>query len=294
MNNSDNRHAKTPRENPFAADGGDMQRRRFGLTHASPGIDNLLSFPAKSRGEETPDGKDETCSTNTDNDTSPITRPSTGANSPRKNKPSPKRTRRGPNPIGVLMPTLALPKSLSGYRPQDVGLVTHATIAILAPHIRTLDFVQISERVLDVTGALVNGDNVNRRRVLMLTAAGHAANYLRRFVPAEPWELLGCEFDTGGGRTDLAWRNAETGVVFFDEIKTHNRPISALSAAVVGQVKRQAAGGVVGFGDMFAGVRLLTFGSLHMASLIHPDHKQVRLAATPEEPLRVRTEGDAS
>lgn len=189
------------------------------------------------------------------------------------------------------MPSIALPKTLSGYRPQDVGLVTHAAIAILAPALPDLDPVTLSERVLDITGALVNGDNHNRRRVLMLTAAGHVSTYLRRFAPTAPWELLGCEFDTGGGRTDLAWQNAETGVVFFDEIKTHNRSISEISVRVISQANGQAAGGVEQFGDLFAGVRILPFGALHLATLAHPSSKRILLSPTQAEPLR---QSDAS
>lgn len=262
---------------------GDMQRRRRGIPSPSdlqnPGF--VVSFPTSTR-TSVRITEESTCAGLSD-DTASSARPATGQDSPPKK-------RRGRNSIGVILPGLTLPATLSGYRPQDVGLVTHAAIAILTPHLRDLTAVTIAERVLDVTGALVNGENINRRRVLMLTAAGHTAAYLRRFAPDSPWELLGCEFDSTGGRTDLAWRNPETGLVFFDEIKTHNRPITGLSAVVVGQVKRQAAGGVSQFGDLFAGVRLLPFGSLHLASLIHPDHKQVRLAATPQAPLQVRTQ----
>ncbi|UUZ60572.1 hypothetical protein [Nocardioides sp. B-3] len=189
------------------------------------------------------------------------------------------------------MPSLALPKELSGYRPQDVGLVTHAAIAILAPALPGLDPVTLPERVLDITGALVNGDNHNRRRVLMLTAAGHVCTYLRRFAPTAPWELLGCEFDTGGGRTDVAWRHTETGVVFFDEIKTHNRSISQISDRVIAQANRQAVGGMEQFGDLFAGVRILPFGALHLVTLAHPASKRILLSPTQAEPLR---QSDAS
>lgn len=191
------------------------------------------------------------------------------------------------------MPTLALPKNLSGYRPQDVGLVTHAAVAILAPYVRELSPVELPERVLDVTGALVNGKNVNRRRVLMLTAAGHVATYFRRFAPTADWALLGCEFDTTGGRTDLAWQHTGTGRVFFDELKTHNRSVAALSSQTVAQAKRQGEGGVRQFGDLFAGVRVLPFGALHLVTLVHPTKVRVSLSATPAEPLRTVTTGGA-
>ena len=183
------------------------------------------------------------------------------------------------------MPGIQLPRTMSGYRPQDVGLVTHATIAILAPALPTLDPVTLPERVLDVTGALVNGDNVNRRRVLMLTAAGHVSTYLRRFAPTQPWELLGCEFDTGGGRTDLAWRHTETGEVFFDEIKTHNRSVSQISDRVISQANRQGEGGVEQFGDLFRGVRIVPLGALHLTTLAYPNSKRLLLRPTPAQPL---------
>lgn len=222
----------------------------------------------------------------TDDTAPPNARISAGATPPRQDTRRPKRSQRGPNSIGVLLPTLSLPKNLSGYRPQDVGLVTHAAVAILAPHSQDLSADELPERVLDVTGALVNGENVNRRRVLMLTAAGHVATYLRRFAPSTPWELLGCEFQTGHGRTDLAWRHGETGEVFFDELKTHNRAQSVIASRTIAQVKRQGTGGVEQFGDAFRGVRLLPFGALHLTTLVHPDLRRVAIAPTPSEPLR--------
>ena len=185
------------------------------------------------------------------------------------------------------MPTLALPKNLSGYRPQHVGLLTHAAVEILAPYARDLSPVELPERVLDVTGALVNGDNVNRRRVLMFTAAGHVATYFRRLAPSLDWNLLGCEYDTTGGRTDLAWQHAETGRVFFDELKTHNRPITALASTTVAQATRQAEGGLRQFGDLFAGVRVLPFGALHLTTLILPGQTRALLRPTREDPTRL-------
>lgn len=187
------------------------------------------------------------------------------------------------------MPGLTLPKELSGYRPQDVGLVTHAAVAILAPHAQALTAIELPERVLDVCGALVNGKNVNRRRVLMLTAAGHVATYFRRLSPAAPWTLLGCEFDTTGGRTDVAWQHAETGQVFFDELKTHNRSITEVGSENVAQAKRQGEGGVRLFGDDFAGVRLIPFGALHLTTLVHPSCARILLSPTAAEPLRSAT-----
>lgn len=290
-------------------DGGEMQRSKRGLGPSAnaPGSPSqvggapslstsqadavVLSFPTKVRTRVRPPGEEQTLwQGEADDAESSPARASTGATRPRATPRSPKRTQRGPNPIGVLMPTLALPKNLSGYRPQDVGLVTHAAVAILAPYARDYTPFELAEHLLDVTGALVNGKNVNRRRVLMLTAASHVAVYFRRFAPTTDWALLGCEFDTTGGRTDLAWQHTETGRVFFDELKTHNRSVAALSSQTVAQAKRQGEGGVRQFGDLFAGVRVLPFGALHLVTLVHPDHIRVPLSATPSDPLRTTTD----
>lgn len=271
---------------PQSLNGAARQRRRYGKTASSPDAGTptgavVLPFPSRDANE----GQDHAVPSMPARqaDVHVLDRPAVGRSI------APKQGR-GRSSIGVLLPGLALPKELSGYRPQDVGLVTHAAIAILAPSARDLSLDALPEHVLDVTGALVNGDNVNRRRVLMLTAAGHVATYLRRFIPAEPWDLIGCEFDTGQGRTDLAWQNTQTGQVFFDEIKTHNRPITALSSQVVGQVKGQGEGGRALFGEAFAGVRLLPLGSLHLTSLIPPDRTRASLSPTASEPLRLTTD----
>lgn len=188
------------------------------------------------------------------------------------------------------MPTLSLPDTLSGYRPQDVGLLTHAAVAILAPYAQSLSPVELPARVLDVCGDLVNGENVNRRRVLLLTATGHVCTYFRRYCPTEDWALLGAEFDTTGGRTDVAWRHADTGQVFFDELKTHNRAVTSVGTETVAQAKRQGEGGDRLYGEAFAGVRVIPFGALHLVTLVHPARKRQPLAPTPGQPLRLREE----
>ena len=315
MTNDDIDEAKTTAD-AFAQarlDGADRQRRRFGYEPlATDGVSRqasnlasqddaiVLQFPSLNRtlvrstatGEEAPCTPDTTVGTagglgaSTGTDVNPASPPSAGASCPRSTVRSPKRVTRGTNPIGVIVPALKLPKELSGYRPQDVGLVTHATVAILAPALPILNRDELAERVMDVAGGLLSGGNHSRRRVLMLTAAGHAATYLRRFAPNEPWELLGCEFDTGSGVTDLAWRHVGTNVVFFDELKTHNRPQQRIASRVMTQIKKQSAGGQNQFGTRFAGVRLVPLGSLHLVSLVRHDRKRVLLAPTPDEPLR--------
>lgn len=268
------------------ADGADRQRRRFGHNTDQASQDDaiVLQFPSRNRTPVRLREEEKPCGS-TGSDVSPTSPPPAGASCPRTDR-SPKRVARGTNPIGVIVPALKLPKELSGYRPQDVGLVTHATVAILAPALPILNRDELPERVMDVAGGLLSGGNHNRRRVLMLTAAGHAATYLRRFAPNEPWELLGCEFDTGSGVTDLAWRHVGTNVVFFDELKTHNRPQQKIASRVMTQTKNQAAGGQEQFGSRFAGVRLIPLGSLHLVSLVRQDRKRMPLMPTPDEPLR--------
>ncbi|MGY1632946.1 hypothetical protein ACI784_14685 [Geodermatophilus sp. SYSU D01186] len=141
----------------------------------------------------------------------------------------------------------------------------------------------LPERIHDLAGALVDGDNVNRRRVLLSTAAGHAATYLRRLTPTG-WALLGCEFDTGNGRVDLAWQHGD-GRVFFDEVKTVNRPIGLLTSSWVDQAARYARGGKDRYGAAFVGVRLLPIGSLHCTALVRADGTFSRLSPTSVEPL---------
>jgi hypothetical protein len=175
---------------------------------------------------------------------------------------------------------------LSGYRPNDAGVLTHALIAVLAPVLPTLTDVTLSERLFDLAGAMVSGENVNRRRALAATATGHAAAYLRRFAPSSPWRLLGCEFDTGNGRVDLAWKHTVTNIVFYDEIKTTNRSVAALSQDWLVQANRYATAGRAEHGDNFAGVRLVPLGALHLMSLCLPD-LVTRLDASKTEPLRL-------
>lgn len=211
-----------------------------------------------------------------------------GAQTPRP-KPKP----RPSSSIGVLVPGISLPKELSGYRAQDVGLLTHAVLAIVTPCLRTIEPTDLVEHVLDVAGGLVNGTNHNRRRSLQQTATAYACRYLRRFAPAEPWQLIGAEFQTGEGRTDLAWQHGETGDVFFDEIKTHSRSIDRIGDEVIDQALRQAAGGFACFGAKFRGVRVLPFGALHHATLVRSATDRMGLAPTPDAPLNPRPNGAA-
>lgn len=280
-----------PFTGPHVVDGAAMQRRKRGLISASQQPGNVIPFPSMNRTTVRSEEREQPCQSGAD-DTGSSTPAliGAGATSPRSPKRRPQGAGRGPSQIGVLMPTLSLPDTLSGYRPQDVGLLTHAAIAILAPHAQSLSPVQLPARVLDVCGDLVNGDNVNRRRVLLLTATGHVCTYFRRYCPTAEWALLGAEFDTSGGRTDVAWRHTSTGQVFFDELKTHNRAINDVGSDTVAQAKRQGEGGDRLYGDAFTGVRVIPFGALHLVTLVHPARKRQPLAPTPSQPLRPREE----
>lgn len=273
-----------------AANGGEMQRRKRGIASASQAAANVVPFPSNRTHVRLAEGEQPCRGGADDTGSSTPALTGAGATSPRSPKRRPQGAGRGPSQIGVLMPTLSLPDTLSGHRPQDVGLLTHAAIAILAPHAQTLPLVELPARVLDVCGALVNGDNVNRRRVLLLTATGHVCTYFRRYCPSSDWHLLGAEFDTTGGRTDLAWQHTGTGQVFFDELKTHNRAVTELASDTVAQAKRQGEGGARVYREAFAGVRVIPFGALHLVALVHPARKRQPLAPTPRQPLRLREE----
>jgi len=179
---------------------------------------------------------------------------------------------------GVLMPPIAVPEVLSGYRPNDVGVLAHAVIAVMAPDFHLLSQFELPERIWDVAGSFVNGDNVNRRRTLVATAAGHVATYFRRFALRYPWELLGAEFDTTKGRCDLAWGHVD-GRVVFDEVKTMNRPQAGLNPEWVQQAAGYAIGGREVYGDSFVGTRLIPLGSVYLAALVGPDGGPSRLPA---------------
>ncbi len=260
---------------------GSISRRRYGrpISTNRNGDAVVLPFPPRAGHPETAaaeKGKEQPCATDASAPASASPRQPTG-----DALPSPQRN--GSNTLGVLVPPFALPRSLSGYRPQDAGILTHALIAMLVPELPRLTPVTLPERIHDLAGALVGGDNVNRRRVLLSTAAGHAATYLRRLAPTS-WSLLGCEFDTGNGRVDLAWQH-EDGRVFFDEVKTVNRPVAVLTPSWVDQAARYARGGETRFGAQFVGVRLLPIGALHCSALVGGDGRSSVLTPTSADPL---------
>lgn len=260
-------------------DGAAVGRRRRGLTAPDENCrTNVVAFPPRPHagGGQAEGGRP--WATGGDAPHGAATRSTTGP----EPRPSLKGSRRS---LGVLLPALSLKQPLSGYRPSDAGVLTHLLIAIVAPSLPTLTDVTLPERLHDLAGGLVGGENVNRRRVLLATGAGHAAAYLRRYAPIDPWRLLGCEFDTGNGRVDLAWEDTSNGTVLYDEIKTTNRPVAMVPPAWLTQVARYTNAGQEQHGDAFAGVRLVPLGSLHLLSLFRPGGT-VPLSPTRTDPLR--------
>lgn len=187
--------------------------------------------------------------------------------------------------VGVLMPALELTRPLSGRRPNDIGVVTHAIVQMLAPHIADIPAVLIPEKVLDVASALVSIPGVSERRALITTASGNACVYLRRLAPID-WDLLGCEFPVAeGSRVDLAYRHPVDGRVFFDEIKTTKVGLSRPTPEHLAQCDRYRAAGLDKFGNRFAGVRLLYLGALNASRLITPTGDPTHIAPTRQQPL---------
>lgn len=182
------------------------------------------------------------------------------------------------------MPSLDLTRPISGRRPNDIGVLTHAIVQMLAPHLRDIPPALIPEKVLDVASALVDIPRVSGRRALT-TASGNACVYLRRLSPIE-WDLLGCEFVVGdGNRVDLAYRHSIDGRVFFDEIKTAKWGLTRPTDDHLDQCDRYRVAGVAEFGAAFQGVRLLYVGALNASRLITPAGQVVPFAPTPDAPF---------
>jgi hypothetical protein len=189
------------------------------------------------------------------------------------------------------MPSLELTRPISGRRPNDIGVLTHAIVQMLAPHVRDIPPALIPEKVLDVASALLDIPHVSDRRALITTASGNACVYLRRLAPID-WDLLGCEYVVGdGNRVDLAYRNPSDGRVFFDEIKTSKTAHTQPTVPHVAQCERYTRDGVNTFGAHFTGIRVLYLGSLHASRWITPDGTAIRFSPTTTAPFGDDTEG---
>lgn len=178
-----------------------------------------------------------------------------------------------------LGPALSSPDSRT-----SIGRLSHAAIATLAPSAHTLHPDTLTETVLVLARALCPPGRMHRRNSTLV--AGFANEYLRGVIrPRTPWSCIGTEVSNGTGRVDLAWRNTETGAVFFDEVKTTEVTRRVADLGWLDQCRRYSASGVTGFGDLFLGVRLLPLGSMNVAAFVTADNQVLALAPTAADPL---------
>ncbi len=177
--------------------------------------------------------------------------------------------------------------SLSGRGGSDLGVLTHALASTHAPLLAMVPPEELLSRMTGLARGLLDA-NWNRRRVLAAEAVSLAHKYLTRLAPAEPWRLLGVEYETGDGAVDLAWEHGEDGRVLFDELKTSRVATNKVPQGWLEQVRRYAAAGAAQRPASFVGVRLLPLNRMHLARLVSATGPAVRLSPTTSEPLNER------
>ncbi len=179
------------------------------------------------------------------------------------------------------------PQCLIGNEPADapmIGSTVHSVVAILAPLVEEFTTVELAEVTLGLSRGMCSPGRMHRRNATLV--AGFAAEYLRgRARPRPPWVCVDTEAQTTGGVVDLVWQHRETARVFIDEVKTTQVPRRALDKGWVEQAHRYAVAGQCAWGDLFAGVRLLPLGSMHLAALFDADGTHRTLAPTMTDPL---------
>lgn len=163
--------------------------------------------------------------------------------------------------------------------PSDVGAAAHALIGLLVPVVDALAPAAVVETCLALARACCAPGRM--RIANSVRVAGYAIEYLNGPCrPRSPWVCLGVEFETGGGRVDVAWRSDVDGTVFYDEIKTTRTARRSPDQGWVQQCARYAASGTRLHGSQFLGVRLLPLGSLGASRLVQPDCSVVAWDAT--------------
>lgn len=168
--------------------------------------------------------------------------------------------------------------------PALVGATVHAVVAILAPVAGTFTAAGLIEVTVGLSRGLCAPGRYHRRNSMHV--AGFAAEYLRGAArPRSPWVCTGSEEQTEGGVVDLVWQHPMTGMVFVDELKTTQTPRRVLDTAWITQVNRYAEAGAVLWGGLFAGVRLIPLGSMHLACVISADGRREPLVPTVGNPL---------
>lgn len=193
--------------------------------------------------------------------------------------------RRVPPPT-VILPSGRVQAPIDVTRATGVGSLAHLVISLLAPAAK-----ESPARTSDACLALAHqlAAPSPRSKANAVLAAGFANEYLLTVRPSPAWTVLGVEYDTGDGRVDLAYRNAMTEVVFFDEIKTTHVPSAVLNRDWISQAHRYAAAGMAKLGLCVAGTRLTPLGSRHLTALVTADGRVRQFTPSTDAPLPVRT-----
>jgi hypothetical protein len=164
----------------------------------------------------------------------------------------------------------------------EVSERAHRVIALAAAECHPLGATDLHEVAWELTGRVLAATPITQRtRSARLMIAGHAAVYLRYFIPPASWRFLGAELELGpGARADGAWESAEG--VLVDEVKlaaTLARPGGEGPARR--QAARYSALAAARWGDRFVGARLVFLGGPRYSLLVGPGDRLRRLVDTP-------------
>ena len=151
-----------------------------------------------------------------------------------------------------------------------IGIAVHEALGAVIPSLQDLPHSEWNTVLLPTIDWAVSRHLRGRLDKARLRAAGLASQYLREFMPDSPAVFVGAEVRVRGGRVDLVWSHPEIGV-WFDEVKTWRRTQATLDSDTWEQVRRYTIAGQEGYGDEFAGVRLLTLGNRRACAAMSPD-----------------------
>lgn len=143
---------------------------------------------------------------------------------------------------------------------KEAGTRVHLLIATAVAHDGDLDMTELTKamwKLAPVGGTIRSGVRVS--------CASKASMYLNRIRPGAGWELVGAEVPVGRGVADIVWRDAGTGDVFVEEIKSGAARIGDLK--VTDQVTRLYVGGLERWGSSFVGVRLVSLTAPALTAL---------------------------
>ena len=173
----------------------------------------------------------------------------------------------------------------AAYQPDGfaaaVGSATHRLIADLLNRRDEMSVDQLIDEGWLLAALAVDTPLIGRRhRAARIAVSGHAAVYIRRFMPGLSWQLLGAELDLGDGlRVDLGFESEE-GVVF-DELKlSDGRTVPRGEGPTSRQVALYADAGARLYAQRFLGVRLLYLAAPNYSLFVRPDGIREPLADT--------------